>query len=133
MLGLLRSHSQASRGHQDLLQREALIIAAREHDLEGCLREWTHFLRVRRPLREKYGAACFGTDHRTTDVVMEEKQRLFFEAKDFCATLARQALVVRTEVPEESAGPSRRLRLDLEEAIEDSDELLLRCARRGLC
>ena len=31
--------------------------------------------RVRRPLREKYGAACRGTDHRTTDVVMEEKQR----------------------------------------------------------
>lgn len=31
--------------------------------------------RVRRPLREKYGAACCGTDHRTTDVVMEEKQR----------------------------------------------------------
>ena len=36
----------------------------------------TDFSDVRiRPLREKYGSVCSGTEHRTTDVVMEEKQR----------------------------------------------------------
>ncbi|CAK9062626.1 unnamed protein product [Durusdinium trenchii] len=102
-----------------------LKMAAREQDVKDNLQKWARFLRQTRPLREKYGSQLLGTDH-ATNVVMDEKQRQFFEAKDFCATLAREALAARA-VQVESDGPSRRLRLELDEAISplaDGDEVL---------
>ena len=52
--------------------------------------------------------------------------RLHFEVMDF-----RKELLAARRPPEAYEGPSRRLRLDVQEAIEDSDDLLQRCARKG--
>ena len=124
-------HEASQRHHREVLQHEGLVIAARDLEVEANLRKWTHFLQQIRPLREKYGSVCSGTEHRTTDVVMEEKQRSFFEAKTIISHLAREATALRKVPNEESATSVQHLRLELEEAIEDTDELLQRCARCG--
>ena len=54
------------------------------------------------------------------------RARLHFEVMDF-----RSELLRARRHPEVYQGPSRRLRLDAQEAIQDSDELLNRCAGRG--
>ncbi|CAJ1410762.1 unnamed protein product [Effrenium voratum] len=83
-----------------------------------------------RPLRAKFGSVL-GPGDRTEDVLQEEKQRLQ-EHKMAVVQWHRQMLAQATPETNRPEAGMRRARLDLQEAIEDSDDLLLRCALRGL-
>eukprot|EP00933_Yihiella_yeosuensis_P028507 TRINITY_DN22334_c0_g1_i1.p1 TRINITY_DN22334_c0_g1~~TRINITY_DN22334_c0_g1_i1.p1 ORF type:complete len:320 (+),score=66.35 TRINITY_DN22334_c0_g1_i1:71-961(+) len=133
-------HAELQKASTRHLSEDALAARAalQKERSRQCLEEYcvaaTNFLNGPRQLREKFGSVLDGTEHRTDEVVMDEIVGLREAGREFSMQLRRMSLAARAHVSlpitEESELPFD-LRQQVDEALEDSEKLLAKCASCG--
>ncbi|CAE8736300.1 unnamed protein product, partial [Polarella glacialis] len=139
-LCMVKTNKAASRHRQPeaAAARGALQETHARQALDAYCHDSADFLRGPRFLRDKFGSALDGTEHRTDEVVMLEVERSFAEARELAAELRKASLDTRVYVrtaPRRTSGettpPSPGVRQRADEALQDSEQLLRRCAALG--